>query len=215
LTEFGNPRGPLTPSVLYLHRSSFEASPKAISGRTSYLRVRLEFLPYPHLIPALFNVRGFGPPVRVTAPSPWTGVDHTVSGLRLVTISPYSDSLSLRLRLLTLTSQQNVTRRFILQKARRHTLIVLRLLVSARFQVLFHSPPGVLFTFPSRYWFTIGRQVVFSLGRWSCRIPTGFLVSRGTRDPSWREQAFGYRTVTSSGGPFQTASPNLLLCNSV
>lgn len=63
-----------------------EASPKAISGRTSYLRVRLEFLRYPHLIPALFNVRGFGPPVRVTAPSPWTGVDHTVSGLRPRTI---------------------------------------------------------------------------------------------------------------------------------
>src|SRR5699024_11473258 len=30
------------------------------------------------------------------------------------------------------------------------------LLVSTRFQVLFHSPSGVLFTFPSRYWFTIG-----------------------------------------------------------
>src|SRR5690554_3464930 len=29
---------------------------------------------------------------------------------------------------------------------------VLRLLVSTRFQVLFHSPPGVLFTFPSRYY---------------------------------------------------------------
>ncbi len=80
-----------------------EASPKAISGRTSYLRVRLEFLRYPHLIPAFFNIRGFGPPVRVTAPSPWTGVDHTVSGLRPHTQSPYSDSLSLRLRLLTLT----------------------------------------------------------------------------------------------------------------
>jgi hypothetical protein len=59
-----------------------EASPKAISGRTSYLRVRLEFLRYPHLIPEFFNIRGFGPPVRVTAPSPWTGVDHPVSGLR-------------------------------------------------------------------------------------------------------------------------------------
>src|SRR5699024_7176765 len=32
----------------------------------------------------------------------------------------------------------------------------LRLLVSTPFQVLFHSPSGVLFTFPSRYWFTIG-----------------------------------------------------------
>ena len=70
-----------TSTILYS-----EASPKAISGRTSYLRVRLEFLRYPHLIPALFNVRGFGPPVRVTAPSPWTGVDHTVSGLRLHTL---------------------------------------------------------------------------------------------------------------------------------
>jgi hypothetical protein len=28
--------------------------------------------------------------------------------------------------------------------------------------------------------FTIGRQLVFSLGRWSSRIPTGFHVSRGT-----------------------------------
>ena len=30
--------------------------------------------------------------------------------------------------------------------------VVLCLLVSTRFQVLFHSPPGVLFTFPSRYY---------------------------------------------------------------
>src|SRR5699024_1841973 len=30
------------------------------------------------------------------------------------------------------------------------------LFVSTRFQVLFHPPSGVLFTFPSRYWFTIG-----------------------------------------------------------
>ena len=30
--------------------------------------------------------------------------------------------------------------------------MVLSLLVSSRFQVLFHSPPGVLFTFPSRYY---------------------------------------------------------------
>ena len=36
-----------------------------------------------------------------------------------------------------------------------------------RFQDLFHSPPGVLFAFPSRYWFTIGRLRVFSLGGWS------------------------------------------------
>ena len=57
------------------------------------------------------------------------------------------------------------------------------LLVSTRFQVLFHSPPGVLFTFPSRYCSSIGHQVVFRLGWWSTRFPTGFHVSRGTLDP--------------------------------
>src|ERR1044072_633909 len=58
----------------------------------------------------------------------------------------------------------------------------LRLLVGSRFQVLFHSPPGVLFTFPSRYWFTIGRQGVLSLRWWSPQIRTGFQGSRTTRD---------------------------------
>ena len=56
------------------------------------------------------------------------------------------------------------------------------LLVSTRFQVLFHSPPGVLFTFPSRYCSSIGHQVVFRLGWWSTRFPAGFHVSRGTLD---------------------------------
>ena len=60
---------------------------------------------------------------------------------------------------------------------------VLYLLVSTRFQVLFHSPPGVLFTFPSRYCSSIGHQVVFRLGWWSTRLPTGFHVSGGTLDP--------------------------------
>ena len=56
----------------------------------------------------------------------------------------------------------------------------LRLLVNTGFQVLFHSPPGVLFTFPSRYFFTIGHRLVFRLGGWSPLLPTRFLVSRGT-----------------------------------
>src|SRR5690606_18679789 len=48
-------------------------------------------------------------------------------------------------------------------------------LVGTRFQVLFHSPPGVLFTFPSRYECTIGRGRVFSLGGWSPRVQAGLL----------------------------------------
>ena len=62
-----------------------EASPKAISRRTSYLRVRLEFLPYPHLIPTLFNGCVFGPPPPFTAASTWTWIDHPVSGLLILT----------------------------------------------------------------------------------------------------------------------------------
>ena len=123
LSEFGNPRWAPSPnSALPPSFLKSDASPKAISERTSYLQVRLEFLRYPHLIPAFFNIRGFGPPVRFTAPSTWTWVDHLVSGLRPPPHSPYSDSLSLRLRLFDLTSQIIVTRRFILQKARYHPL---------------------------------------------------------------------------------------------
>ena len=58
----------------------------------------------------------------------------------------------------------------------------LYLLVNIGFQVLFHSPPGVLFTFPSRYCFTIGHQVVFSLMGWSPLLHTRFHVPRITLD---------------------------------
>src|SRR5215510_6390878 len=68
---------------------------------------------------------------------------------------------------------------------RRHIKLGLPLFVCMRFQVLFHSPPGVLFAFPSRYWCAIGRLRVFSLGGWSPNLQTGFHVSRPTcRIPS-------------------------------
>src|SRR3990172_11765107 len=70
----------------------------------------------------------------------------------------------------------------------------LRPLVGAWFQVLFHSPPGVLFTFPSRYWFAIGHERVFSLTRWSSQIPAGFHVSCGT----W-ETRQGANALSSTG----------------
>ena len=103
------PDGPLVQTELYLHYPLHEASPKAISERTSYLQVRLEFHRYPHLILAFFNIHGFGPPVRFTAPSTWTWVGHLVSGLHLHTETPVSDSLSLRLRtfLLNLACKRN------------------------------------------------------------------------------------------------------------
>src|SRR6266567_5223215 len=61
-------------------------------------------------------------------------------------------------------------------------LTTLRRIVGTRFQELFHSPPGVLFTLPSRYSCTIGHQEVFSLTRWSWQIHTGFHEPRATRE---------------------------------
>ena len=49
---------------------------------------------------------------------------------------------------------------------------------------MFYFTPltGVLFTFPSLYLFTIGRQSVFSLTGWSRQIRTRFPVPRTTWD---------------------------------
>ena len=55
--------------------------------------------------------------------------------------------------------QAPATRWPVMQKVRRHkSEDLLRPLVGVWFQVLFHSPCGVLFTFPSRYWFAIGHR---------------------------------------------------------
>ena len=61
---------------------------------------------------------------------------------------------------------------------------------------LFHSPLGVLFTFPSRYSFTIGHQVVLSLGRWSSQLPPGFHVPQGTQESEWPLSVFVYGGFT-------------------
>ena len=50
-----------------------------------------------------------------------------------------------------LTSPASATRRTVLQKVRGSTYKVVPQLVNIWFQVLFHSPPGVLFTVPSQY----------------------------------------------------------------
>jgi hypothetical protein len=75
-------------------------------------------------------------------------------------------------------------------------------LVDTRFQGLFTPLAGVLFAFPSRYWFAIGRQVVFSLGRWSSQLPTGLLEPRGTQVPPRASRLSTYAAITRSGRPF-------------
>lgn len=71
--------------------------------------------------------------------------------------------------------QLQITRWIVLQKAPSHPgkpgLLVL---VRTQFQVLFHSPPGVLLTFPSRYLFTIDRNIYLALERGRPRFSQGF-----------------------------------------
>ena len=101
-----------------------EASPKAISERTSYIRVRLEFLRYPHLITGLFNGRVFGPPWSFTSTSAWTWIGHSVSGrIQLTSYALFRLALATAPDLKSLTSPVTFTRRTILQKVPDHPLM--------------------------------------------------------------------------------------------
>ena len=151
-----------------------EASPKAISRRTSYLRVRLEFLPYPHLIATLFNGCAFGPPLPLTAASAWTWVDHPVSGLPVLTLALFRLGFPTAPRLDRLTLPAPATRRTVLQKVRGCAHKALPQLVNTGFQVLFHSPPGVLFTFPSQYYALSVTKEYLALGGGPPDFPQGF-----------------------------------------
>ena len=73
--------GPRIDSVLYPRRRQQEASPKAISERTSYPRVWLDFHSYPQLIAQFCITGAFGPPRLVTAASSWPWIDHPASRL--------------------------------------------------------------------------------------------------------------------------------------
>ena len=100
-----------------------EASPKAISERTSYLRVRLEFLRYPHLIRYHFNGSRFGPPWSFTSTSTWTWVGHPVSGrIQLTSYALLRLALAAASDLKSLTLPVTFTRRTILQKVPDHPL---------------------------------------------------------------------------------------------
>ena len=91
----------------------------------------------------------FGPPRRLTAAStcPWIG--HPVSGLLYATLRPFETrfpcgSGALHLNLATYSNSPA-------RSTKSTRSLSLPLLVNTGFQVLFHSPPGVLFTFLSRY----------------------------------------------------------------
>ena len=113
--------------------------------------------------------------------STWPWLDHLVSGL------PHRTLALLRLafapaRHLLLNLARHGNSPVHSTKGTPSPLNGLRLLVGIRFQVLFHSPPGVLFTFPSRYSSAIGHVLVFRLA--DSTSSSGWVphVPRRTRD---------------------------------
>lgn len=138
--------------------------------------------------------------MRVTAPSAWPWLDHSVSGLLPATERPvqtrFRCAYTYRLKL---AANRNSLTHYTKGTPSPHKR--LRLLVGIRFQVYFTPLVGVLFTFPSRYLFTIGHQGVFRLGGWSPHVQTGFHVSRPTQGSMC---SYAYGAITRSGRPFQT-----------
>ena len=140
--------------------------------------------------------------MRVTAPSPWAWLDHLVSGLLPATMRPiqtrfpfaFPIRLSLPQTSKSLTHYTKGTQSPLLQGF--HCLYIYG------FRFYFTPLSGVLFAFPSRYWFTIGRSGVFSLGGWSPHVQTGFLVPRPTH--FHRICPFAYGAITRYGRTFQT-----------
>ena len=133
----------------------------------------MEFLPYPHLIATLFNGCAFGPPWPFTATSTWTWVGHPVSGLLLLTLALLRLGFPSAPGFTPLTLPVKVTRRTVLQKVRGSTYKVVPQLVNTGFQVLFHSPPGVLFTFPSQYYALSVTKEYLALGGGPPDFPQG------------------------------------------
>ena len=161
----------------------------------------MAFHPYPQVIPQVFNPGGFGPPRGLTRASTCPWIDHSASGLDHATHHTYMRNALFGLAFATatphgLTSQHNTNSQAHSSKGTPspHPKARLRRIVGTWFQVLFHSPPGVLFTFPSRYLSAIGHQGVFRLNGWSRQIRTEFLEFRATWEHNTRSH-----TLTNTG----------------
>ena len=165
----------------------------------------MAFHPLPQLIQAVFNRPWFGLPRHVTDASSWSWQDHSASGLPPATARP----IQTRFRFgsapstLNLAADDNSPAHY--AKGTPSGPKTLRLLVGTWFQVLFHSPPGVLFTFPSRYWFTIGSRQYLALADGPAGFPQDFTCPAVLGNTLGRSNHFAYGAVTLCGPTFQTA----------
>jgi hypothetical protein len=131
------------------------------------------------------NSLRFGPPRSFTCASacPWLG--HLVSGLLTTTNRPIQTRFRYASdRCLMLAAANNSLDRS--TKSTPSPPKGLRLLVRTQFQVLFHSHPWVLLTFPSRYLFSIDHTIYLALGGGPPRFSQGFtcpdLLDKGNID---------------------------------
>ena len=107
-----------------------------------------------------------------------------------------------------LTSLHNVTRRSVLQKVHGRAFNALPLLVNTGFQVLFHSPPGVLFTFPSRYYaLSVTKSYLAFGGGPPCFPPDSSCLAVLWIRPRFRP--FAYEAFTLFGRTFQFSSAHV------
>lgn len=187
-----------------------EASPKAISGRTSYLQVRLAFHPYPQLIRTFCNRCRFGPPRALTHASTWPWIDHLVSGLPLATPRPLQTRFrsGSGYRSLNLATNGNSPVRSTKstpssQVSPQEDQSDSDGLSAHGFRFSFTPLNGVLFTFPSRYSFTIGHLGYLALEGGPPCFPPDFSCPVVLPAPDPSQFAFVYGTLTLSGRPFQ------------
>jgi hypothetical protein len=160
--------GPQFHPVLYLRGGLPDASPKAISGRTSYLPVRLAFHPYPQIIPSFCNRNGFGPPPAVTRGSPCPWVAHQVSCLIDATARPVQTRFRFGSGCICLNLATPINSPAHSPKGTRSGTPATLAWPSHRlsadgFRFYFTPLAGVLFTFPSRYFSAIGHQEYLAL----------------------------------------------------
>ena len=167
----------------------------------------MEFLRYPHLIRHHFNGGRFGPPWDFTPTSTWTWIGHPVSGPMQATYRPIQTRFPCGFTPEVLNLAPYIRSPDRSTKSTRSHFDVLSVLVSLGFQVLFHSPPGVLFTFPSQYYALSVTKEYLALGGGPPEFPQGSTCLAVL----WILPlliVFMYEAFTLSGRSFQDRSIN-------
>ena len=190
------------------------AVPQYISGRTSYLRVRLAFHRYPQLIRTFCNRSRFGPPQACSArfslatgrspgfgsfpddSAPFRTRVRSGSACPWLSLAAWAHSSAHSTK--GTPSQDNACS----DRPEAHG-----------FRIYFTPLAGVLFTVPSRYWCTIGRWRYVALGRGRPRFPPDVtcpaVLTIWAHSPA---SAVAYGTLTPCGDPFQRSSAHGCWC---